>query len=193
MLIVMKQKLKDYKYLSMAIEYETNPTILDSDKGSGLMASRINTFKDSSNVIGPLNAKGKKIKIIDMSNPESAGHQMIKAQNRVDQIIQDFKDNGDYDDLTDVIEEVFGETDGKVGSESDLFSKGLASTMNNSNGKFDSPIKFDSTGLKLKIAQGSRLEMSELELAEQELNDVLITTMPAIKEEMKFSLRDLNT
>jgi len=66
-------KLKEYKYLSMAIDYEMNPIKLSNEFGNGLMARRINSLKDDNeNSFGPLNSKGKKFKIIDMSNPESA-------------------------------------------------------------------------------------------------------------------------
>ena len=45
------------------------------------------------------------------------------------------------------------------------------STMNNSNGKMQS------TGLKVKVMQGSHMNMTDLDHLEQEINDIVISTM----------------
>ena len=104
-----RNEYKDFKHLCQAIEYETNPVVVSQKMGvNSLIEQRINSINEKEFVIGPITSKGKRVKLVDLSNSKSVSSHMSKVQTHIEKLKKNIKIEETYNDLDEVIEEVFG-------------------------------------------------------------------------------------
>jgi hypothetical protein len=75
----LKSQYKDQKWLKLAFDAELNPLKLESTSGDFLTGHRIDNI-DEGYLLGPINSKGRKLKVIDLRDLKNIAKNIPKVK-----------------------------------------------------------------------------------------------------------------
>ena len=84
----LKSQYKDQKWLKLAFDHELKPLKLEGYSGDFLVGQRLDSIQDGY-AYGPINSKGKHLKIIDLTNPKNIPKNIPKVKLRKKPLMTD--------------------------------------------------------------------------------------------------------